>query len=432
MPEETAISLKNRTNKHFAKQLKRPSLITRPKIQRKNCWKAKENNDMIDTVARGWHCAPIFTISRVNDEGTEEEEILEDDVFDGAHKIEAVIKFTDDEFTLEKLHRTSPLKEFEGKKFSELPSIWKNKIYNYNFYINVIDEETANDKDSLKILWERLNKSGKPLNDYELALPVISELANNILKPSLELFYNSEIFQKGESTRGQAEKILQILLATGEGSVQDSHMREFASKKDLINRWQKVALGDKISEINEKTTANSEKWLGILKKASIYMNYLKEANCFVDNTGKNILESAHRGTELVFLLARAVHHFPNAADFSRASYDIAKHMKIKYFSTIVRDEKGRNGGLQRRLLKDIDADLAVFAAQKEPRSFSKGVIKQKMVEQNTICALCKEAILENQSHRGDHIIPWSLGGATTPENCQVTHTKCNLAKGNRV
>ena len=431
MPEETAVSLKNRTDKHVAQQQNVPQLITRPKIQRKNCWKAKENNDMIDTVARAWHCAPIFIISRINDDGNEEEEVLEDDVFDGAHKIEAVMNFINDKYPLEKLHRTSPLKEFEGKKFSQLPIVWRNKILNYKFYINIIDEETANDKDSLKILWERLNKSGKPLNDYELALPVISELANNVLKPSLELFYNSEIFQKGESTRGQAEKILQIILATAEGSVQDSHMREFNSKKDLINRWQKVALGDKISEINEKTLANSEKWLGILKKASIYMNYLKEANCFVNNTGKNILESAHRGTELVFLLARAVHHFPQAVDFSRISYDVAKHMKIKYFSTIVRDEKGRNGGLQRRLLKDIDADLAVFAAQREPRSFPKAIIKQKMTEQNSVCALCKEAILENQSHRGDHIIPWSLGGPTTPENCQVTHAKCNLAKGNR-
>ena len=431
MPEETAISLKNRTDKHFAAAQNVPQLITRPKIQRKNCWKAKENNDMIDTVTRGWHCAPIFTISRVNDEGNEEEEIIEDDVFDGAHKIEALMKFINDEFTLEKLHRTSPLKEFEGKKFTQLPLIWRNKILNYKFYINVIDEETANDKDSLRILWERLNKSGKPLNDYELALPVISELANNVLKPSLPLFYNSEIFQKGESTRGQAEKILQIILATGEGSIQDSHMREFNSKRDLINRWQKVALGDKISEINEKTATNKDKWLGILKKASIYMNYLKEANCFVDDTGNHILKSAHRGTELVFLLARAVYHFPNAADFSRISYDLAKHMKLKYFSIMERDEAGRNGGLQRRLLKEIDTLLAEFAAQKEPRLFSKAVMKQKMAEQNGKCALCKEPILDNQTSRGDHIVPWSLGGSTTPENCQVTHLKCNLVKGNR-
>ena len=43
MPEETAISLKNRTDCHMALQLNRPHLITRPPIQRKNCWNDKDN-----------------------------------------------------------------------------------------------------------------------------------------------------------------------------------------------------------------------------------------------------------------------------------------------------------------------------------------------------------------------------------------------------
>ena len=30
----------------------------------------------------------------------------------------------------------------------------------------------------------------------------------------------------------------------------------------------------------------------------------------------------------------------------------------------------------------------------------------------------------------DHIIPWSRGGKSTPDNCQMLCTKCNLAKSN--
>ncbi len=30
----------------------------------------------------------------------------------------------------------------------------------------------------------------------------------------------------------------------------------------------------------------------------------------------------------------------------------------------------------------------------------------------------------------DHIIPWSKGGETLPENLEVKCTRCNLGKGN--
>ena len=439
MPTERAIDLRNRTDKLQASTNGRPHLITRPPMQRKNCWTPQENNDMIDTIVRGWHCCPIFMISLENDEGQEEEELLEDDVFDGAHKIEAVINFINDKFKLEKLDKSSPIKQYEGKKYTELPLAIRTKINNYEFLINYIDTETANNKDSLKLLWKRLNKSGKPLNDYELALPVITGLVNKVLKPSLQLFLKSEIFQRETSSRGQAEKLLQIILATSEGSVQDKHMREFNSKKGLVNLWQETILGETISVIDERTEQNKEKWLENLKKAASYMQSLKEANCFINNKNEEILQPAHRGTELIFIIGRAVYHFPKPEDFRRLSSEIAELMKNRYFievttqkPKIIRDEAGRNGNLQRRLLREIDAHLAHFASLKETRLFTKEHIELKFTEQKGICVICKMPMLKNQPHVGDHIIPWSLGGRTVIENCQVTHKRCNSAKSDRL
>jgi hypothetical protein len=431
MPEETAVSLKNRTDRHVALQLNRPHLITRPPIQRKNCWTDKDNTDFIDTVSRGWYCSPIFIITCERDGEEEEQELLEDDVFDGAHKIEAVIKFINGGFALEKLHETIPIKDYVGKKFAELPMAFRNKILNYPFTINFIDSETANNKDSLRILWERLNKSGKKLNDFELALPVISDLVTTVLKPSLTQFLESPLFTKDESKRGEGEKLLQMILALSESEMTESHIKDFSSKKNMVKRWQTNCLGDNISEIKQNTQKNSEKWINILKKASSYLNILSEANCFVGDDGKNILQSAHRGTELVFLLGRLVYHFPKSENFKRICADLAKAMKKTYFVKITRADSGRNGLLQKRLLKEIDSLILEFCKEPPKRKFTKEQIERKLLQQKSICAQCKEDILTNQTYHGDHIIPWILGGDSSDDNCQISHSRCNLIKGKR-
>jgi hypothetical protein len=431
---ETARSLSVRINKQSAKHLNRPQLIPRPPIQRENSWTTKNNSAFIDTVARGWRCSPIFII-QVEDiqdeeyENCDDEDIRVDNVFDGAHKIEAVHKFMNNEFALEGLPELSPIKEYEGKYYRDLPKKLQNRIDNYQFTINYIDSETANDKDSLKILWERLNKEGIKLNNYELALPVIHDLVHDVLKPSLPLFLESEIFIKEKSKRGEAEKLLQMILATSETSLEEApYLQKFTSKNMLVKNWQDIRLGDKISDIKANTAENKDKWLQNLKRASLYLDYLSELNCFVDENGSPILQSAHRTTELLFLISRSLYHFPKGEEFRRIAPQIAEEMKEKYFKTITRNEKGRNGMLQRTLLKEIDDLVKKYADMKTPRLFPKEMIEQKLAEQNRVCPLCQKKILENQSYQGDHIIKYANGGETKYENLQVTHSRCNQLK----
>jgi hypothetical protein len=426
---ESSISLKNRTDKHVAKQLNVPQLITRPPIQRKNCWNNKENSAFIDTMVRQWHCSPIFLIEKYDENEDEDDESIVHHIFDGAHKVEAAINFIGDKYALEKIDKISPLKPYDGKKFSELPLTIRNKIMNYKFTLNYIDAETANDKDSLRVLWERLNKAGKKLNDFELALPVIFDLVNIVLKPSLPLFLESAVFTKEESKRGEAEKLLQMILATSETALNEaSWLREFTSKKDLVKRWQTKCLGEKMSEIKDTVEKNKENWLANLKKASSYMKCLSEHNCFVNDDGKSILEHAHRGTELIFLLGRLVYHFPKPEDFRRCAKELSDEVKNKYFVTVQRNEPGRNGNLQKRLLKEIDEITSRYASEKTPRLFSAEVIKQKITEQQNICAWCNKKFLPNQSYQGDHILPFAAGGKTEPNNCQVIHSTCHTNK----
>lgn len=45
-----------------------------------------------------------------------------------------------------------------------------------------------------------------------------------------------------------------------------------------------------------------------------------------------------------------------------------------------------------------------------------------------VCAVCKNNVLDDEIEF-DHIIPFSRGGATTPENLRVLCRECNRKKG---
>ncbi|NMB08717.1 MAG: DUF262 domain-containing protein [Tissierellia bacterium] len=61
------------------------------------------------------------------------------------------------------------------------------------------------------------------------------------------------------------------------------------------------------------------------------------------------------------------------------------------------------------------------------RTFEDHVKKAIYEKQKNKCAHCKKEFPFNQMH-ADHIKPWSLGGKTEPENCQVLCQSCNAKK----
>lgn len=59
-------------------------------------------------------------------------------------------------------------------------------------------------------------------------------------------------------------------------------------------------------------------------------------------------------------------------------------------------------------------------------------IRNRLVsEHGMVCALCGKPIESESELTVDHIIPRAFGGATTYDNLQLAHRKCNLEKGNR-
>lgn len=71
-----------------------------------------------------------------------------------------------------------------------------------------------------------------------------------------------------------------------------------------------------------------------------------------------------------------------------------------------------------------DRRRGTFGRDAVPRWLRRAVIERD----GLICQLCFRAVAPNDVHL-DHIRAWSLGGPTTLDNLQVTHSRCNTRKG---
>lgn len=64
------------------------------------------------------------------------------------------------------------------------------------------------------------------------------------------------------------------------------------------------------------------------------------------------------------------------------------------------------------------------------RQFSKNQKLSKYEEQKGICPICGKHF-EFEQMEGDHIVPWSQGGTTTLDNCQMLCKACNREKSDK-
>lgn len=82
----------------------------------------------------------------------------------------------------------------------------------------------------------------------------------------------------------------------------------------------------------------------------------------------------------------------------------------------------RKSGIYEYLLTGDEKYLSV-------RAFGKRDTLAAYERQHHKCAICGKE-LPYEDMQGDHIEPWSKGGKTVPENCQMLCIKCNIQKSN--
>ena len=87
------------------------------------------------------------------------------------------------------------------------------------------------------------------------------------------------------------------------------------------------------------------------------------------------------------------------------------------------DDVTRNAGIYPYILTRDEKHLNI-------RDFSDGM-KQKVYEkQSGICVICKDKFTLEKME-ADHITPWTEGGKTNEDNCQMLCKRCNREKSAR-
>ena len=428
MNTSTALTLRNRRDVHFAERDEVPVFRTRGPKQRDPCWTIDDKMDMLDTVLRGFQCGPIYIIQDI------EKNI--DDVFDGAHRCEAIFEFIDNKYPVTKGKNTitwdtSRLRDYVGKYFKELPAELQKKIKEYNFYINIIDPEMANDAAALRMLWERLSKAGKALNNFEAKIQTQGILQKEVLEPCASSWLESPFFPAKKSNRGHIEVRLHKLLALSEKDT----LPAYSSMEDLVNKWCDDVLGKTTENIDANTRLKKDSLIGRLKYMRNLLTELQDRNVFHAD-GKSIIDKS-KDVPLIIILGRLGYWFSNMAFFRR----IAEEMCPKINSILRMNPNdlckelavnSRNATFQKKLVAYVDLIFAEYSDKsKDRRLFTKAEKKAKLEEQGGLCAECKKPIHEHQRNDGDHIIEFRNGGQTTYDNLQILHRVCHENKSAR-
>lgn len=390
--------------------------------QRDASWSDQQKVAMLDTILRGWSCSPIYVLKKETDG------VIIDCVFDGAHKLEAPHEFMNGGYAIKKFNEgweTSPLKEFEGKKFKELPSIVRDKIKNYKFSINYIPDDVSDDPEALSVLWQRLNNAGTPLNGYELKIPVFG-LLHDILEEESKEWYNSAIYTKSESKRGSCEERLYQLLALSEAD----NLQSFSSLPGLADKW-RSSHGKQTQEISKKINENKEEYKGRLNKMRRMLTSLEEHHAF-EVDGKEIEDMKDHRVPLLLFIGRLGFWFKKISQFNVHVAAIASTLNTDFFSkksdeTVKLMEcASRNAKFQYAVINYIDDYIRSLTKEKR-RFFNPKERKITLEKQAGKCAGCNLK-LKISDAEADHIVPFLNGGETTLNNCQMLHKHCHRNK----
>ena len=415
--EYISLSIVNlRTNKENALATQQIYLNKSPDFQRGyEAWDDRLRTRFIESIILNRATNPIWTVLN---EDNDSEEIL-----DGMHRITTALLFLNNEFSLNKNFLLSLESEKYSKKFfNDLETDDKAKIRNYNFIFNKLDSSYRKDLNKLKDMYEILNRSSRTLSDYEFGKVILNPFYE-IISKFKELFIKTTFFSKLKDLRGtiDTELIEMIVMAHQLPS-------SWASINSLKEDWIKNNVGETSENVSKFIQTNGE---NIENKLNLMVKII------LDFYQKNLFSKDTKIFKKFFLpykliVSRCCFLINNISLFNRVSDIIVQ----QFLSEILVEEiqtklncNARNAVFQKKIIEKIDEIiLNEINSEGTRRKFTRKEIQDKLLEQNNICTKCNLLIKDSDDYEGDHIIAWTAGGKTIPDNLQILHKRCHQLK----
>lgn len=339
-------------------------LAIRPAYQREFVYSPEKAEAVMHTILKGFPLNVMYWVKV----GSEKYEVL-----DGQQRTLSVMKYLKHEFSI----------AIDGKKYywDALPDDKFNSIMNYEFMIYICDGNESEKLDWFKVV----NIAGEKLTEQELRNSVytgewLSDAKKYFSKRNCAAKGLSDKYITGDSNRQELlEKALKGISEFQGIKDITEYMAAHKSDNDADELWQYFQ--DVISWVQK-----------IFPKYYPDMKGLDWCH-FYNEYHSNLYNSSMMNAEV-----KRLHE----------DEDVQK-LKGIYEYLLCKDKDPFAG----RLL-----NLRAFDKRDKMAAYSK---------QDGICPICKQHF-EFEEMEGDHIKPWSKGGHTTPDNCQMLCKDCNGKK----
>lgn len=415
--ETVALSIINlRTNEETALVHNQRFINLDPAFQRDySAWDDLMMNRFIESILLKRATNPIWTV--LNRENGSEE------ILDGMHRLKTALNFLNNRFPLKK----SCLSVLDGEKyhnksFKNLDEDDKDKIRNYGFIFNRLDSSYRDDLNKLKDMYEILNRSSQTLNNYEFNKVLLKPFYDIVsaIKPR---FIQTGFFKFEKDSRGNVDNVIIEML-----SLASPLPESWSSVTSLMDEWINKTIGTTAEAINDYIRMNGTTLTSKLEFMCKITDFFKKNGLIVDETRQ--FKKLYLPYKLI--IARCTYLINDISLFNR----VASELIVKFKSEITECDiqvklncKTRNAQFQKKVIQLIDRLIREEIMKPGiERLFSKKMIADKLVEQKGLCTKCNQEIKPTDTYHGDHILPWSAGGLTVPDNLQVLHKRCHEIK----
>lgn len=393
-------------------KLDRGQLDLQPKFQREYVWNLRPElpSRLIESLLLEIPIPPIY-FGKVSDGRLE--------MIDGQQRLTTLVNFVSNKFPLRKLHRMASLNH---KFFKDLTKQQQEKILDTPIRSIVID---AGVNTELRYeVFERLNRGSMTLNEQELRNCVYRGPFNDLLA-GLEQDNYWRKSKGGDGPEGrfkEREMILRFFsfanrLSSYTGNLKrflNEYMEQYAPRDEqqlkahatLFRQTMQniyAVFGDKAArlyEVNPRTNKGSWDMKFSVTAFDI------QASALMNQQTAKVQKAAEQIRELFLLTMLTDVEMQDAIAKRTGSTAQTKIRWTKY------------RGLVQPI---IDGTLI------EPRFFD-FQFRKDLYDKSPVCQLCKNEIHVLDDSTVDHIIPYSKGGKTVPENGQLAHRGCNARK----
>lgn len=292
------------------------------------------------------------------------------EVIDSRQRIQSICEFAHNNFSIK-------IDDLD-RSITSLPQTIKEQFFNYEILIYLCE---GTEEEVLK-WFERINIAGEKLTSQELLNasycgPFVSECKKYFSKLNGPAYGIAREYLSGNCIRQDYLETVLKWVANKENKSVTEYLSENRHKRSCIMLWQYFC-----SVIN---------WVKLL-----FPKYRKEM----------------KGIEWGILYNKYHENEYNAEELEE---------KIKML--MADDDVTKKKGIYEYVLNGNEKALSI-------RAFSDTQKRTQYEKQEGVCPYCKDHF-EFEEMEGDHIIPWSKGGKTTPDNLEMICKKCNLKKSNK-